>query len=161
MKLCFVFKTISAVYTHNMKENVMINEIVIKNELGIGDFLRLRAEVGFQSLSEEQAAVVLKNTSYVCAAVYDGEVIGFTRLLYDFCTDAYLTDVIVSPAFQGKGVGSLLIKNNIDFIKNSPLKGVRTTVTLYANPGKEPFYEKFGFGNLPHGKYGSGMLITL
>ncbi|MBE6037593.1 MAG: GNAT family N-acetyltransferase [Anaerofustis stercorihominis] len=139
----------------------MISDVKIVNDISIDDFLSLRDSAGFQSLTPQQAELVLNNTTYICAAVYDGKVIGFTRLLFDFCTDAYLTDVIVYPEFQGKGVGSLLIEKNIEFVKNSPLKGIRATVILYANPGKEPFYERFGFENLPHGKYGNGMLVTL
>lgn len=85
-----------------------------------------------------------------------------TRVLFDYGTDAYLTDVIVSPDCQGLGLGSMLVKNAIDFIRENALEGVTVACTLYANPGKEPFYEQLGFRRLPdEAKYGYGMLLEI
>ena len=41
------------------------------------------------------------------------------------------------------------------------MEEVKLACSLYANPGKEPFYAKFGFQELPNDKYGYGMLMEL
>ena len=41
------------------------------------------------------------------------------------------------------------------------MENVTLACSLYANPGKEAFYEKFGFKKLPNNKYGYGMLLEL
>ena len=81
--------------------------------------------------------------------------------MFDSGTDAYITDVIVDPKFQGFGVGKMLIENVLEFIKNNSQKGTKVACSLYANKGKENFYGKFGFEKLPNEKYGYGMIIEL
>lgn len=36
------------------------------------------------------------------------------RLLFDYGTDAYITDVIVHPEYQGNGIGKLLIDDVLE-----------------------------------------------
>ncbi len=142
---------------------------MIKNEnikfvdnIPVNEFLALREAVGFQKLSTEQAEKVLASTARVTAAVSEGRYIGVIRVLFDYGTDAYLTDVIVSPDCQGLGLGSMLVKNALDFIRENAFEGVTVACTLYANPGKEPFYEQLGFRRLPdEAKYGYGMLLEI
>ena len=136
-------------------------KILIKNTISVKDFCNLRESVNFQKLTEQQAEMVLKNTSAVVAVEYEGKYIGLTRILFDFGTDAYITDVIVHPDYQGFGIGGILIENAIDYLKKNAVEGVRIACSLYANPGKEDFYGKFGFEKLPNNKYGYGMLIEI
>ena len=74
-------------------------KILIKNTIPVKDFCNLRESVNFQKLTEQQAEKVLKNTSAVVAVEYEGKYIGLTRILFDFGTDAYITDVIVHPDY--------------------------------------------------------------
>ncbi|MED9903877.1 MAG: GNAT family N-acetyltransferase [Lachnospiraceae bacterium] len=136
-------------------------KLSIKHTISIEEFLHLRKQVGFQPLSIEQAELVLKNTSYISAVQYGGEIIGVTRLLFDFCTDAYITDVIVSPDYQGYGVGTMLVNDIINFIKANVSKDTKIACSIYANKGKEKFYKQFGFEELPNNKYGFGMLLEV
>lgn len=108
----------------------------------------------------EQAQKVLSHTTYTVAATCDGICVGVTRLLFDYGTDSYITDVIVHPAYQGYGIGGLLIENVLCFIKDNAVD-TRVTCSLYANIGKEEFYHRFGFSKLPNEKYGYGMLLEL
>lgn len=136
-------------------------DILISQELSVSVFLSLRRQVDFQPLSITQAENILKNTTYITAA-YDGsKCIGLTRLLFDYGTDAYITDVIVHPEYQGYGIGKMLIKDVLLFIKEKSSPHTIVTCSLYANKGKEMFYEKLGFSRLPNEKYGGGMAIDL
>lgn len=125
------------------------------------EFCRLREAVGFQKLTKEQARTVLSNTSFLVNAVCDGKSVGIVRVLTDMMTDAYITDVIVSPDFQGRGLGRKLLDQVVSRLKEISFSNVKLACSLYANPGKEPFYEKLGFQKLPNDKYGYGMLFEL
>lgn len=137
------------------------NEILLETTITIEDFCKLRKLVGFQPLTAEQAKIVLANTSFLLSASYNGHRIGIVRILTDMITDAYITDVIVHPQFQGKGIGKLLITQALSSLKRHSHCNKKLACTLYANQRKETFYEKYGFQRLPNDKYGSGMMIEL
>lgn len=68
-----------------------------------------------------------------------GELVAAARAISDLTWASYLADVVVSPAFQGTGLGKqlmLMIKETL-----SPYG----KTFIYAVPDKIPFYEKHGF----------------
>ena len=87
----------------------MNNMIEFKDTISAEEFCKLRESVGFQKLTTEQAERVLLNTSFIVNAICNGKSVGVIRVLTDMLTDAYITDVIVSPDFQGKGLGRKLL----------------------------------------------------
>ncbi len=137
------------------------NKLVVKDKVSVEEFIKLRNSVGFQSLDNKQAEKVLKNTAHITAVYYENTAVGFARLLFDYGTDAYLTDVIVSPKCQGMGIGRIILEDIIKFLKENKTGNVRIACSLYANKGKEEFYEKFGFEKLPSDKYGHGMIVEI
>ena len=139
----------------------MSDTIEFKTSIQTKEFCRLREVVGFQKLTAEQVETVLSNTQILVNAVNDGRSGGVVRVLTDFVTDTYITDVIVNPDFQGKGLGKQLVKKALEHLKEHSVEEVKLACSLYANPRKEPFYAKFGFQELPNDKYGYGMLIEL
>lgn len=134
--------------------------IEFKNSISTEEFCRLREAVGFQKLTTEQDKTVLTNTPFLVNAVCNGKSVGVVRVLTDMLT-AYITDVIISPDFQGRGLGRKLMDEALAFLKEHSVRDVKLACSLYANAGKEPFYEKLGFQKLPNEKYGYGMLIEL
>ena len=79
-----------------------------------------------------------ENSRVVVFAFRDTEMIGFGRAISDGAYQAALYDVAVSPEYQGKGVGKLILENIISRCPGCHLM-------LYAAPGKDKFYEKFSF----------------
>lgn len=77
----------------------------------------------------------------LCYGVYDGErQIAFARVISDFATFAYLSDVFVIEAYRGRGVSKRLVTE----IQGHPgLQGLRRfcLATLDAHS----LYEQFGF----------------
>ncbi|MGN0620072.1 MAG: GNAT family N-acetyltransferase [Ruminiclostridium sp.] len=136
-------------------------DIKFENTISAEEFCKLRESVGFQKLTIEQAKTALSNTSLIVNAVCEGKSVGVVRILSDMITDAYITDVIVSPDFQGCGLGRKLMERALAYLKEYSVNNVKLACNLYANPGKEPFYEKLGFKKLPDDKYGYGMLLEL
>lgn len=73
-----------------------------------------------------------------------GQLIGFGRALSDGAYQAAVYDVAVVPEYQGKGVGSIVMKN---ILSNVP----DCNVILYASPGKEDFYTTLQFRKMKTG----------
>lgn len=83
--------------------------------------------------------------SYITVFIYhDHKLIGLGRALSDGAYQAAVYDCAVSPEYQGKGIGKLIITNMLSALQNC-------NVILYATPGKEGFYEKSGFKRMKTG----------
>ncbi len=131
---------------------------IIENVLTATDFIRLYESAGWGKKSEDIVQVSLKN-SYVTFAVIEGEnVIGMARLLGDGGMAFYLKDFVISPEFQGKGVGKELLEYVQNYIKNELKDGWQTSLELMSAKGKEDFYKKFGFVERPSQYFGAGMM---
>jgi ribosomal protein S18 acetylase RimI-like enzyme len=93
----------------------------------------------------EKLKIAAANSHTVCCAYLDEAIIGFGRALSDGQYQSAIYDVVVLPQFQNQGVGKAIMKA---LLRNLP---PHATVLLYAAPGKENFYRKFGFGKLKTG----------
>jgi GNAT superfamily N-acetyltransferase len=78
----------------------------------------------------------------VCIGVYDasGRQLGFARAVTDLATYAYLTDVIVDEAAQGKGIGTWMVEA---IVAHPELTGLRR-IALWTRDART-LYERFGF----------------
>ena len=93
----------------------------------------------------EKLKMAAMNSHTVCSAYADGRIIGFGRALSDGEYQSAIYDVVVLPEFQNRGVGRSIMEALLEQLpKNAP-------VLIYAAPGKQDFYRKFGFGNLKTG----------
>ncbi|WP_087943105.1 GNAT family N-acetyltransferase [Clostridium cellulovorans] len=81
------------------------------------------------------------------------------RMFGDNSMSYFIKDVVVSPEYQGKGIGKLLINDMIAFIKEKTPKGWKFCVELMSASGKEVFYEKLGFERRPSVMFGAGMFL--
>lgn len=80
---------------------------------------------------------------------FDGSVlVGAGRALSDGVWRAAIYDVAVLPEYQGNGIGSKIIQHLVQTAKVD-------VVMLYSVPGKEKFYEQFGFRKMK-----TAMVIT-
>jgi ribosomal protein S18 acetylase RimI-like enzyme len=78
--------------------------------------------------------------SMFCCFVYDGgALVGAGRVLADGVDCAYLCDVALLPSHQGTGLGQQLVARLVELSRG------HKKIILYAVPGKESFYRKFGF----------------
>lgn len=83
--------------------------------------------------------------SHTTVFVYDAEkLVGFGRAVSDGAYQAAVYDCAVAKAYQGQGLGKLIMENIISRLPTC-------NVILYASPGKEGFYEKHGFRRMKTG----------
>ncbi|MES0362183.1 MAG: GNAT family N-acetyltransferase [Anaerolineales bacterium] len=82
----------------------------------------------------------------LCFGLYDkDQQIGFSRVVSDFSTFAYLADVFVAPEYRQQGLGKWLV----DSILNHPdLQGLRRW--MLATSDAHELYRKYGFTPLEH-----------
>ena len=83
--------------------------------------------------------------SHTTVFVYHADqLIGFGRAISDSIYQAAIYDCAVLLEFQGKGIGTIIMKNILPRISHC-------NVILYASPGKEGFYRKHGFRKMKTG----------
>ena len=77
----------------------------------------------------------------ICLSLFDGQKqIGFTRIVTDFATFAWIADVFIDPTYRGQGLGKWLVENTVNHekIKDIGLKLLKTR-------DAEELYKKYGF----------------
>ena len=107
------------------------------------DLVDLRESVGWSRMEHEYKNPLL--TSYYHIAVYEKELlIGYIDCVSNGVTDAYIQDLMVHPDYQGRGIGTDLMKKMIDYLKKKHIY----MISVVFEEKLKPFYEKFGFFNM-------------
>ena len=96
-----------------------------------------RAPLG-KKRDPEKLEKAFRNSMLKVFAFHDVKLVGAGRALSDGVWRAAIFDVAVLPEYQGKGIGSTIIRHLVDSANVE-------VIMLYAAPGKEEFYERFGF----------------
>ncbi len=97
--------------------------------------------------AERIAAAQRSATAWVGAVDADGALVACARALSDRVRVAWIYDVVVAPAWRGRGVGAAVMRTLLDHPAVRDAVGVRLGTVDAA-----PFYERFGFetlGTLP------------
>ena len=82
----------------------------------------------------------MRNSS--CYGVYLDEgkkLVGFARVISDDATTYYLCDVIIDPAYRGRGFGKALVSHIVSLPEYAGLRGLLLTKDAHG------LYEQFGF----------------
>ena len=107
----------------------------------VADILK---RVGMTHHAPEMHARAFQGSHTTVFAYYGGTLVGFGRAISDGVYQAALYDCAVLPEHQGKGIGAAIIKDIMARVGEC-------NVILYASPGKEGFYGKFGFSRMKTG----------
>ena len=134
---------------------------LVDNVLHADDFLRLRKEVNFTLKTAEQAEIAIGNGLFNVTAISNGVVIGMGRLIGDGAIYWYLEDIVITPQYQGKGIGRAIVMHLIEYVKSTAIPGTQVMIGLSAAKGKDPFYEKLGFVSRPSEAGGPGMQMLV
>jgi GNAT superfamily N-acetyltransferase len=113
-----------------------------KDSLDAVDWEELSTLYRLAPLGNKPAAglkVVFSNSLYRCFVFEQDRIVGVGRVLADGLDCAYLCDIAVHPDHQGTGLGKLIVARLVALSRG------HKKILLYAVPGKEPFYRKFGF----------------
>lgn len=87
----------------------------------------------------EELRTAFANSMFKCFVLEDGTFVGAGRAVADGVDCSYLCDIAIHPRLQGRGLGRDITRKLME------LSAGHKKIILYANPGKEGFYEKLGF----------------
>ena len=113
------------------------------------EFLEMIESVGWKTYSKAQIEKALENTMYMVKATVNGQLAGIGRVVGDYSIVCMLTDICVKPKFQGKGVGSAIVKELKKLIEENVSSGEKMQIELTPTAGNESFYQKAGFKYKP------------
>ena len=95
----------------------------------------------------------IEKSWYMVSAYDDVRLVGFGRVLSDGKLHALITEMIVLPEYQGRGIGREVLKYLTDICQAHKIRDIQ----LFSAKGKAGFYEKYGFSRRPEA--GPGMEI--
>lgn len=127
------------------------------NKLTSSMFLELYTSVGWEPPCVEQAAKALENTIATFTAIDEEKAVGMVRLIGDGGMSFYIKGFAVVPAYQLKGVGSLLIDALEKYIRDNIPREWAVSLELTSTKEAVPFYKKKGFEERPCDWDGPGM----
>ncbi|WP_274628816.1 GNAT family N-acetyltransferase [Arvimicrobium flavum] len=109
----------------------------------VDDYRRLRHISGLSKMSLEAAMRGLPNTIHAVTIGWNGSVVGMGRIIGDGGCFYQVTDIAVDPDHQGRGLGKMIVKALVDYLRTS----VPSTayVSLIADGEASELYAQFGF----------------
>lgn len=121
--------------------DILIN---YKNTFNENEYKELRASAGWSPLSDSQIANIINNSNFKIAAYINDQIAGMARCITDNGYLYLLCDIIISPNYQGMGIGKKMLLKFIDEIKNS-IGNSYAKLYIMSLKGKEGFYKSLGF----------------
>ena len=109
---------------------------IYSEDLTVDAFLKLVEKVWPGNYNEERAGESLKKTHNI-TAWHKNELIGCVRLLSDGYFFSTITEILVDPIYQKRGVGKKLMELAY---QESP-----SNLSFGVQPGNEAFFEKLGY----------------
>lgn len=138
----------------NKKNPAFAKTIIIKYQLPkIGEFIKLFNSVDWER-DKKRIKEHKKHSCFAVSLYIENEIVGMGRVVGD---GAYYTiyDIVVDKEHQGLGIGSIIMREIVDWYKT--IEDDDTFLYVNASKNKESFYEKFGFRSRPNEDVGAGM----
>jgi GNAT superfamily N-acetyltransferase len=127
------------------------------NDITVFDFNNLRKIAGWEVIENEQAITGLRNSAFKLTAKDGEKTVGLARVIRDGGYVVVVSDVIVLPEYQGKGIGRAMMEKVMTYINDSLKTGQSVFVIVISAHNKEHFYTKFGFNIRPNENDGPGL----
>ena len=109
----------------------------------IETYRHLRSASGLSPKTLEAAARGLPATLFAVQVLHQGITVGMGRVVGDGGCFYQVTDIAVLPAHQGKGLGKLVMRHIMDYLKAHALPSAY--VSLIADGPAKALYAQFGF----------------
>jgi len=97
-----------------------------KNALTAAQYQAIRTSTGRKPLPLLQIENALAADLYNVIATHGGQPIGMGRLIGDGSLYWYIQDLFINPAYQGHGIGKMIMEYLTRHIENSSVPGTTT-----------------------------------
>jgi predicted N-acetyltransferase YhbS len=94
---------------------------------------------------KERIEKMYSNSNLILTAWDNGELVGISRSLTDFCYCCYLSDLAVRKEYQTSGIGKKLLELTKNII------GEQTALILLSAPAAMDYYPKVGMQKIDNG----------
>lgn len=125
---------------------------VIERTASADEYQKLRADVGWHNHERKYVQAGLNASIFFVCAMIGENLVGMGRVVGDGVIYFYIQDVVVLPEYQGRGIGSDIIRKLDQLILSRAVPGA--FVGLMSAEGLQPLYERFGFSVRNTGKPG-------
>ena len=110
---------------------------IIHRKPTVEEFESVVESVGFRGHDHTAVQIALNNTVFCVCAEEDRQIVGIGRIIGDRAISLLLTNVMVCPSHQRKGVGSLIVKALCSEVERLPYQNI--LVEALPQPGSGPF----------------------
>ncbi len=117
----------------------------------------LRDSAGWSRLPAASVDQGLKNELYSITIFDDDRLIGMGRVVGDGAIYFYIQDIVVLPAYQGRGIGTVIMQHVEAYLAR--YAGANAFIGLMSAVGASEFYKKFGYQARPED--GPGMYKSI
>jgi ribosomal protein S18 acetylase RimI-like enzyme len=110
------------------------------------ELLALFDTAGFNRLGEwnlTNVEAIFDNTDHYVLAKSEGALVGFIRLLTDWHTRGYVSNLCVLPEFQRRGIGERLMQEMLALCDEKRI----LVLNVFDTSGNPDFYSRFGFAS--------------
>jgi GNAT superfamily N-acetyltransferase len=87
--------------------------------------------------------LAMQNSIFAVCAEVVSQIVGCGRVIGDGGLHLYLTDIIVHPDYQRRGIGSLIVTQLMTYVESTPYQNL--LIAVLPTPGLAGFYAKHGF----------------
>ena len=129
-------------------------EYKLEHFINAKDYLKLRAENGWNVIKEEQVERAVNNSMFNISVFDNDNCIGVGRIVGDNVLKGMLTDIIVSKEYHGKGVGKLIVTTLINELSDKLKDGELFQLEASPTNGNRDFYIKCGLKYKPENQDG-------
>lgn len=126
----------------------------IIKDISSNDFCRIRKALGWKEINYNQVEKALNNTMYKVSVEVNNEVIAIGRLVGDYSCKGVLSDIIVLPEYQGRGIGKVIVTTLLEMVKEGLEFGEKFQIEATPTAGNREFYIKCGMKYKPENQDG-------
>ncbi len=116
---------------------------LVERSPSVAEYTELVEAVGWRRREPAAIAIALARSDYALCAESGDRMIGCGRVIGDGGLHFYVTDMLVHPEFQGRGIGSAILKELCRFLSALPYEN--TLASVLPTKGLRQFYESQGF----------------
>ena len=121
----------------------MLNYTLHESNIPIRVYQQMRKACGLSEKTSEAARIGLANSLHAILLKEGETVIAMGRIIGDGGCFCQVVDICVHPAYQGRGLSKVIMRNLLDFIEKQLPSSCY--VSLIADGNASYLYEKFGF----------------